>query len=433
MKIRNALASALAVLAIHAVAAHADQIPPPRSAPDPADVLVHRALAANRELAAARIEVTRARARLRQAGVLPNPVLELEQTGGALGLTKGEVERRAEISVPIEYGGKRGRRINVAEAELRGTQAAVEDRERRIAAEVRRVYVEAIAAARELAFTSELAKIDAEIGEVLQVRVREGDAPPLDANLLRVETERLRSRRAMLEGRRRAAEVELATIIGAPPTERITLEETLGEGITAPTAEEAVQLALARRPDLRAAELQILAAEAGLHLANAQALPDVSVFGGYATGRAGFDDTPVGPLTDEDQLISAGVAVSLPIFNRNQGARAEASAAIEQAGRLRSMIELQIRAEVESAIARFRAADTAVEIFRQGVINRSAENARTMRAAWEAGAFTITDFLGERRRLVEAQRELTDALTERALALIDLQAAVAEPVAEESH
>lgn len=416
-------------MAMDAVQARAaDQTPPLAVVTHTVDDLVRRALTANRELAAARLDVTRARARVRQAGLRPNPVLEVEQTGGALGIFEGEVERRAEISVPIEYGGQRGRRIGVAEAELRAAEALFTDRERRLAADVRRLYAEAIAATRELSLTNELTTIDTDLGNVLDIRVREGDAPPLEASLLRVEIDRLRSRRAMLEGRRRAAELQLAIAVGLPAEERIVLADRYGEGVVVPSVEDAVRLALERRPDLRAADLNIAAAEAGLNLANAQALPEITVFGGYTRGRGGFDDTPVGPLVDEDQLINAGVGISLPVFNRNQGAKAEAAAAIEQAKRLRELTEFQIRAEVESAVARLRAADAAIEIFRQGVVERSAQNVRTLRAAYEAGAYTISEFLAERRRYVDAQRELTEAMTERAIALIDLQAAVAEPI-----
>jgi len=429
MNIRLLIARALVlVLAIHAAGRAAAQDPPAAGTTTTADALVRRALAANRELAAARLDVTRARARLRQSTLLPNPVLEVEQTGGALGISEGEVERRAEISVPIEYGGKRGRRIDVAEAELRAAEAVIADRERRLAAEVRRLYAEAIAANRELAFTNELTQIDAELGNIVQVRVREGDAPPLEASLLRVEIDRLLSRRAMLEGRRRAVELQLATVVGMPTGERLALDDSYGDGVAAPPIDEAITLALQRRPDLHAAELNVAAAEAGLRLANAQALPEINVFGGYAQARSSFDDTPVGPLTDRDQLFNAGVGISLPIFNRNQGAKAEAAAAIEQAKRLRELTEQQIRAEAESAMARYRAAESAIEVFRQGVIERSAQNVRTMRAAYEAGAFTISEYLAERRRFVDAQREMTEALTERAVALIDLQAAVAEPI-----
>lgn len=431
MKNRFLIARAFVLLfAMHAAAGRAAAQSPPSSAATTmtADELVRRALHANRELAAARLDVTRARARLRQSGLLPNPVLELEQTGGAPGASEGEVERRAGISLPIEYGGKRGRRIDVAEAGLRATEAFIADRERRLAAAVRRLYAEAIAANRELSFTNDLTRIDAEIGGILQIRVKEGDAPPLEESLLRVEIDRLRSRQAMLEGRRRAAELELGTAAGIPANERIVLGEGYGDGIAVPPIEEALRLALQNRPDLRAAELNIAVAEAGLQLANVQALPDITVFGGYAKGRSGFDDTPIGPLTDRDKLFNAGVGISIPIFNRNQGAKAEAAAAIEQARRLREFTELQILAEVESALARYRAAGAAVEVFRQGVIERSEGNVRTMRAAYEAGAFTISEFLLERRRLVDAQRELIEALTERAVALIDLQAAVAEPI-----
>jgi len=392
------------------------------------DVLVRRALMSNRELAAARLDVVRGRARLRQTSLRPNPVLEFEQTGGPLGISKGESERRAEISLPIEYGGKRGRRIDVADAELRAIEASVADRERLLAAEVRRLYAEAIAANRELSFTTELTEIDAELGRVVDVRVKEGDAAPLEASLLRVEIDRLRSRRAMLEGRGRAAELRLATAIGSPGDEPIALEEGYADAIEVPAIEEAVRLALQRRPDLQAAVLNVAVAEAGLRLANAHALPDLNVFGGYSNARGGLDETPFGPLSDHDKLFNAGVGISLPIFNRNQGAKAESAAAIEQSKRLRELTELQVRAEVASAFARYRASDSAVEVFRQGVIERSSANVRTMRAAYEAGAFTISEFLAERRRYVDAQRELTEAMTERAIALIDLQAAVAEPI-----
>src|SRR5688572_7769766 len=54
--------------------------------------LVRRALSSNGELAAARIEIERARARLRQAGLRPNPTLDFEHsTGRALG-SPGENE-----------------------------------------------------------------------------------------------------------------------------------------------------------------------------------------------------------------------------------------------------------------------------------------------------------------------------------------------------
>ena len=90
-----------------------------------------------------------------------------------------------------------------------------------------------------------------------------------------------------------------------------------------------------------------------------------------------------------------------------------------------------MRSEVQSAYARYEAARAAVTTFEQGVIPNSIENVRTIRAAYQIGAFSITDLLSEQRRLVDAQREFTEALAERYRALADLQAAMGAPVQQQ--
>jgi cobalt-zinc-cadmium efflux system outer membrane protein len=87
-----------------------------------------------------------------------------------------------------------------------------------------------------------------------------------------------------------------------------------------------------------------------------------------------------------------------------------------------------VRAEVTSAYARYEAARSAVNIFEQGVIGRSNDNIRTIRAAYQIGAFSITDLLVQQRQLLDSQREFTDALAERYRALADLQSATGVPV-----
>ena len=58
----------------------------------------------------------------------------------------------------------------------------------------------------------------------------------------------------------------------------------------------------------------------------------------------GFDDTPIGFLTDRDKLFSVGVSIPLPLFNRNQGAKAEAATTIAQSQRRREFVEAVVRA-----------------------------------------------------------------------------------------
>lgn len=389
--------------------------------------LVQLALASNAQLAAARLDIERGRGRLRQAGLRPNPVVEFERLTGRLTNTMGESGTTVGFALPIELGGKRKRRIELAQAELEAAEAEIADRERRLALDVRAAYVQALAALRELEITGEINSLDAQTARVVEARVSEGDASPLELNLLRVEVDRLRARRVLIEGRLQASLLLLKSHTGIPASQALRLREDLAAPVLVNPPDSlaaATEIALRSRPDLRLARLNEEVAQAGLRLARAQATPDVTAFTRYFSGIATFDQTPVGPLSDQDRLISFGVIVSLPIFNRNQGAKAEAATAITQAERRREFTEALVRAEVASAYARYQAATQMLKTYEEGVIERSNENIRVLRASYQIGAFRITDLINEQRRLMDSQREYTEALAERYRALADLQAAL---------
>lgn len=399
-----------------------------------ANEIVRRALAANGELAEVRLEIERARARLRQAGLHPNPTIDVEQSTGRVTGSTGESEVSVGIAVSIELGGKRRRRIELARAELEAAEAEVADRERRLTNEVRALYAEALAAIRELSTLEELNELDLQTTRFVQARVNEGETAPIELNQLRVEVERLRSRRTLTEGRLKSTLLKLKSLTGIGPSEILRLSEDLQQSIAVPSpasVDTAVEIALRSRPDLKFARLSEDVAQAGLQLARAQAVPNLTPFTKYSNNRSVIEDTPVGALRDRDKLLTFGVSVELPIFNRNQGGKTEAAIAINQAQRRREFLEAVIRSEVQSAYARYEAAQAAVSSFEQGVLPRSTENIRTIRAAYQIGAFSITELLVEQRRLLDVQREFTDALTERYRALADLQAAMGTTVGQQ--
>jgi cobalt-zinc-cadmium efflux system outer membrane protein len=335
------------------------------------------------------------------------------------------------IAVPIELGGKRRRRVEVAQAELEAVEAEVADRERRLALEVMTVFVEALSALRELETTESINEVDLQTTRFVQARVNEGESAPLELNLLRTEVDRLRSRRAMVEGRLTTALLKLKALAGISDAEPLRLREdltTVRRPAFPQSVDAAIAIALRSRPDLRLARLNEEVAEAGLKLARASASPDLTAFTRYSVSRSAFEDTPVGVIHDRDKTLTFGVSVGLPIFNRNQGNKAEAAALISQARTRREFLEQIIRSEVQSAYARYEAARSAALTFEQGVIGRSSENIRVIRAAYELGQFQITDLLSEQRRLLDSQREYTETLTEQYRALADIQAALGGPL-----
>lgn len=395
------------------------------------DDLVRRALASNGELAAVRIEIERARGRLRQSGLRRNPTLEIEQTTGRFTGSADEGETSVGVAVPIELGAGRKRRVELAQAELEAVEAEVADRARRLTLEVMTVYAEALSALRELETTESINQVDLQTTRFVQARVNEGESAPLELNLLRTEVDRLRSRRALVEGRLTSALLRLKALAGMSDAEPLRLQESLTtvRQLAFPqSVDAAIAIALRSRPDLRLARLNEEVAEAGLRLARASTSPDLTAFTRYSVSRSAFEDTPVGVLRDRDKTLTFGVSVAIPIFNRNQGGKAEAAAFISQARTRREFLEQIIRSEVQSAYVRYEAARSAALTFEQGVIGRSTENIRVIRAAYELGQFQITDLLSEQRRLLDSQREYTETLTEQYRALANLQAALGGPV-----
>ncbi|MGH9844525.1 MAG: TolC family protein, partial [Blastocatellia bacterium] len=228
-------------------------------------------------------------------------------------------------------------------------------------------------------------------------------------------------------GRLQAALLKLKQLAGIPAEEPLRLRDALASPLLpGPPAslDAAVEIALRTRPDLRLARLAEAVAQAGYRLVRAEAAPQVTAFARYGQNSSAFDETPVGFLQDRDRLFSFGVSITLPVFNRNQGAKAEAQLAIAQAQKRREFAESVVRTEVAAAFRRHEAAQASFQTYEQGVVARSAQNVRTMRAAYEAGAFRINELLAEQRRLIDSQREMTEALAERYRALADLQTAL---------
>ena len=388
--------------------------------------LIERAMQSNQDLAAARLDIERARARLNQARLRPNPTLEIEQSSGRLVGNGGDGELSIGFSLPFEIYGRRNARINVAQIEIQASEAEVRNRERQLAANVLTNYSEALAALRELDATERLLELDLQTTRFVQIRVNEGDAPPLELNLLQAEVERLRSRRQLAEGKLQSSLTQLKLLAGMPFDEPLRLREQINTAILPALPvdrEAAIDIGLRTRPDILLAQIEEQVATAGLRFIRAQSRPDLTAYTRYTQGRSGVD-LPIGNFPQRDRSLTFGVAIGLPIFNKNQGAKAEAEIAIRQAQARRQFAERVVRGEILAAYQRYEAASRAVATLENAAIPRSTANVETFRKVYEIGEIKITDLIAEQRRLLDTTRDLTEALTERYRALSDLNVAL---------
>ena len=384
--------------------------------------IVRRAFETSGDITIARLEVERARARLTQAGLRANPTLEVEQTSGRFVGSPGDGELSVGVAVPFDIYNQRRRRIDVAQAEITLREAEINARQRELANQIFISYAEALAALRELSVLEELLELDTRTTRFVQIRVNEGETAPLELSLLQTEVERLRARRQLVEGRMQTAMSRLKFFAGVPIEEPLRLREEISTATLSqlpPNIETGIAVALKSRPEIRVAELEEQVASAGLRLVRAQARPDLTGFTRYTQGRAGFDD-PRGAFSQRDRSLTFGVAIGLPVFNKNQGARAEAEIAIRQAQQRRLFAEKIIRSEIAIAFQRIESANRALNTLETAVLPRSRANIETIRQVYSIGELKITDLIAEQRRLLDANRDLTETLTERYRAQADL-------------
>jgi len=372
---------------------------------------------------------------LRQAGIRPNPAIDISIASGDVLGSRGERQLEVGYSHIFELGGKRARRVDVAQIQAALAGLDIANRERMLRADVKARYVEALAAMRNLGNAQRLLALNRKSYELARARTREGEGAPLEQGLLQVEVNRIDSDRLLFESQVERAVLALQLMSGMDQNGILKVAEPLTPPALMVESERLVSQALAQRPDIQAARLEERLSDAELNLARAQATPDLVATGRYSSVQSRFDQygftQPGGslaPLRDKDNVLTAGVSISLPIRNRNQG-NIEAAVARSRFARLRrEALERSVRQEVLASVNRYEAARKALGVFDQGVVQQSQENLRIVRGAYDLGELRLLDVINEQRRLLDTQRAYTDLLKDTNLAIAELERAVGSPV-----
>jgi outer membrane protein, heavy metal efflux system len=391
------------------------------------DELVDQALRQNAELAAVRAEVDAAVGRLRQAGLRPNPMLDL---AGQQNVSGPDNNVSVGLVVPLDLNGRKDGRVGVADRELAMKRAQLGDRERRLRADVRMRAGEVLAAARNVQVTGELLEVNRTGLSLLQERVRTGAIPPLEGNLMQVEVNRLDASRQVLESRLEVLRLQLRALAGFAPESPMAVRGEL-EGPGVPLDRDVgVTRALAARPDLEAARTDVALAQARVRKEEADGRWDASVNVGYQRQETGFglngitDRGGTRPIQDVFHMVGGGVTITLPVRNRNQGNVQAARAEVRAAERRREFLELQVRQEVAAAFTQNDVARRSLALYARGVRDLARQNLDVVRQSHGLGRIPLLDVVAEQRRYIDIEMGYTDALKQAWDGAVEIERAV---------
>jgi cobalt-zinc-cadmium efflux system outer membrane protein len=353
--------------------------------------LIRVALERNQDYLSLKQRVMEMQALARQAGLKPGPTLEVELGTGAIAGSRGEVEYSAAYFQTIERGGKREKRVAVAEKAVALAEAEIRERERQLAFDIKSQVVAVLGQELKLVSIRSMLGANQESYRLTTQRVGLGDAAPLEEQLLLSEVNRTQAQIASAEASREAGLVELQSVVGFSGVPRLNPAEGLRFGDHEPQLEELQVFALEHRPDLVTLKLLEEQAAAETSLASAEGRPDLTASARYTRSQSSFDQFGLSesgarvPLRDTDNIVTFGLSIPLFTKNRTQPAVDAAKARQSQETLRREWLTRVIPLEVQAAYRRWIGARRSLEILRTGVLDPSQKSLTVIREAYRLG------------------------------------------------
>lgn len=370
---------------------------------------------ANLELAAQREAVSLAQAEIAIAKVFPDP--QLTAGLGQYDLTQNgnnPTGATVAIAVPLQIGGQRARRVDVAEANASTARADLDDFLRGLRASAAHAFVDALHARlvleRQQQSLTSLERLVAANEQLLRVG-QSGEVTLLQS---RVEANQLRAQVIDAEGNVRAADLAVLAFLGREARDGVVdlsgdLRGSETRGFDLPAL---VRDAERDRPDLVAARRRVTAAAKQIELARANRVIDVTV---GAQWSHYFVLPGAQPPAD---LVGATLTVPLPFSRLYRGELDAAHASHAQSELTADAVAMKVELEIRAAVAKYEAAAQRVKLYGSGVLSSADQVLERTLYNFQRGGATLVEVLVAQRTDNDMHLSYYDALAGAAHALI---------------
>ena len=352
-----------------------------------------RAARQNLDLAAARLRRAVSEAGVQIAGQRPNPTVTFSAA-------RDLPHESLLFDQPLEIGGQRGRRMEVARRELSLIDVEYSVLERRIRRNVREAYYGAALARGIAAYQQRLLGLAKRVQEIAQARFDAGDVPQLEvfqANLgvTRAETDLEVSRQM-----EKVALNQLNTLLNEAMAMDWELATPMGEPPPPLTMEELVARAEQTNPELQHLAQEQRVEEARRLLLQAQRIPRVTVQAG-----SDFNSPPDFRAGPRGQL-----AVELPLFSRYQGELAQSRAASRLLESEAAATRRAVAGRSQNAFLNLSARRRQVELYREKLLPAGRQLADLAEESYRSGKAGLLLVLEAQRNAQQVEREYLDSL-----------------------
>lgn len=382
--------------------------------------LIEQAQRGNRDLQAARYAIDIGRARLLQAGLRPNPTLDLSTRSDFLFNNEGEFGVAVAISQEFPIAGRILRQKDLARVDIALAEMEVAEAERKLADDVASKAYRLLVTQRKEGSLDAILVAEEKLLKTSRARFRAAEVSELDVNTVQLDLQRLAMDRALLHNEQEALKVALNTLLGRDANAALTVVEPLPESNPLPGLQQLEQKALQQRPDLKAALLGVDRAAAEKSLARSLRWQDWSVGLEFAQDKQSILGAPEQGV---DRTVGVSVSIPLPLFNKGQGLIAEADANRDQSLARVEALRASIRGEVAGAHAEATRLQAALAQFGEGSSAISARNIRLARQGYDMGLVPVFEVVQAQRQQSELVKAYVETLDQFLQALVRLNSA----------
>ncbi len=379
--------------------------------------LIQEVLGRNPELVAARKQWEAATNRITQARSLDDPTLSVDLFNVPQSFNVTHTQNSIfGLSQNLPFPGKLALKGDVASRSADMTEQAVRAKERELVARLKQAYYDLFLAQKAVQIHHEQVELVRQFVEIANAKFRAGKGSQADVLKAQVELSLLFQRLPILDQRRETTEAMLNTLLNRDPASPLGLAQEPSQRPLETPIDDLHRLALNDRPELKAAELDVLRNEQSHALAQRQYYPDFNVsFRRFQNFQA-------------NDGFGAYVAVSIPFAfwtkPKYDAGVQEAAAAVAVARAQQHTLENLTRFQINDLLAKLRATDQVATLYRTTILPQAEQSLEAARVGYRAGKAGFLDLIDTQRAWRGFQLEYFQALVDRQHRLAELEQVV---------
>jgi cobalt-zinc-cadmium efflux system outer membrane protein len=364
-------------------------------------------------------ETRAAEARELQAGLRPNPELgvEVEDVGGS-GPRSGfdGAETTIQLSQLIELGDKSQKRKQVAafEKELAGWDYQAKRLE--VLREASRAFIELLVIQEKSKLFAELADVSEQTFRSVSLRVEAGKDSPVEKTKASVALSEVQSEQRQALQELQNARKQTASFWASENPQFAWAEGKL-DAVADIGPIDDLQQKLLNNPWLARWEKEIARSKAALELEKSKSVLDVSV----SAGVKRFNET-------DDNAIVFGIAIPLPISDRNQGGRMEAVANLSKSRQEQRAARIEILNQFNQVYTELSISSDKTKELHASILPGAEEVFHASRQAYQEGKIDYLNVLDAQRTYFQVRMQYIDVLAAYHKAVADMECLIGREI-----